>query len=281
MNWQNRLNICDDVGKTSRSSYYGIMSVYKYVTPDRVDVLRNGRVRFTQAAALNDPFEAHPCLTVLRESFEKRERALLKSLGGRFPVHSIGAGEIMIPLKVRDGVAKFQRELATQWPMLSLTRKRNNLLMWPHYADSHRGFVIGFDDENPFFHQETPRTMSPLMQVQYSSKRPVVSRFEELADNLHEIVFLTKGDQWSYEEELRMFAKPKAANSVQRDDGGFEIYLFDLEPDIFTEIILGHWMSQREKDEIAALAKEKYPQIEVYEARLNETDYDLDIVAYE
>lgn len=281
MNWQDRSNICDGVGKTSQSSYYGIMTVYKYVTPERVDVLRNGRVRFTQAAALNHPFEAHPCLTVLRRSFEKRERALLKSLERRVPVHSIVAGEIMIPIKVRDGVAKFQRELATQWPMLSLTRKRNNLLMWSHYADSHRGFVMGFDDENPFFHQETPRTMSPLMQVQYSSKRPVVPRFEELPESLHEIVFLTKGDQWSYEEELRMFAKPQAANYVQRDNRGFEIYFFDLPPEIFTEIILGHWMSQREKAEIVTLAKEKYPQIEVYETRLNETDFDLDIVPHE
>jgi len=92
--------------------------------------LRNGRVRFTQAAALNDPFEAHPCFAVLRESFEERQRALLKSLEGRVNACGIVAGSIMIPKKVRDGVAKFQRELATQWPMLSLTRKRNNLLVW-------------------------------------------------------------------------------------------------------------------------------------------------------
>jgi hypothetical protein len=257
----------------------GIMTVYKYVTPKRVDVLRNGHVRFTQAAALNDPFEAHPCFTVLRESFEKRQRDLLKSFEGRVDVHRIVAREIMIFQKVRDGVDEFQRELATQWPMLSLTRKRNNLLMWSHYADSHRGFVIGFDDENRFFHQKTPRTMSPLMRVQYEPKRPVVPRFEELPEDLHQTVFLTKSEQWSYEEELRMFAKPKAANS--KDDRGFDIYLFDLPSDILTEIILGHWMSQPEKDEIATLAKEKYPQIEVYEARLNETNFDLDVAPYD
>ena len=156
------------------------MTVYKYVTPERIDVLRNGRVRFTQAAALNDPFEAHPCFTVLRGSVENRQRALLESLEGRVEVHRIVAREIMIPQKVRDRVAEFQRKLATQYPMLSLTRNRNNLLMWSHYADSHRGFVIGFDDQNLFFHQKTPRTMSPLMQVQYCFKRPLVPPFEEI-----------------------------------------------------------------------------------------------------
>jgi len=105
--------------------------------------------------------------------------------------------------------------------------------MWSHYADSHRGFVIGFDDENLFFHQQTPRTVSPLMQVHYSLKRPVVPQFEDLAENLHETVFLTKSEQWSYEEELRMFAQPKSANLLRKDNRGFDLYLFDLPPEVF------------------------------------------------
>jgi len=31
--------------------------LYKFVTPDRADVIENGRIRFTQPGALNDPFE--------------------------------------------------------------------------------------------------------------------------------------------------------------------------------------------------------------------------------
>lgn len=122
--------------------------------------------------------------------------------------------------------------------------------------------------------------MSPLMQVHYSSERPVVPRFEELPQNLHETVFLAKSEQWSYEEELRMFAKPKTANLVEKDDRGFELYLFDLPPEVFAEIIFGHWMLQDQKREIAVIAKEKYPQIELWEAKLNETKFDLDIVRY-
>src|SRR5258706_3354075 len=86
------------------------MTVYKYVTPERVDVLRNGRVRFTQAAALNDHFEARTCLTDLRKWFENRSRRLVKNVESRFSAHSIVTGSIMIPKKVRDGVAKFSQE---------------------------------------------------------------------------------------------------------------------------------------------------------------------------
>jgi hypothetical protein len=257
------------------------MTVYKYVTPERVDVLRNGRVRFTQAAALNDPFEAHPCFTELRKWFEDRSRRLVKSVESRFNAHSIVTGSIMIPKTVRDGVAKFQRDLAEEYPMLSLTRKRNNLLMWSHYADSHRGFVIGFNSDNPFFHREKPRTMTPLDEVRYSNKRPVMPPFEgSNPENVHEIVFLTKSEDWTYEEELRMFAKPEAANTVERDNRGFNVYLFDLPQEILVQVIFGFLMPPNVKDEIAAIVKDRYPHIELYETKLNETDFDLDIVPY-
>jgi len=36
------------------------LKLYKYVVPDRVDVLQNGSIRFTQSEYLNDPFELRP-----------------------------------------------------------------------------------------------------------------------------------------------------------------------------------------------------------------------------
>lgn len=187
----------------------------------------------------------------------------------------------MIPKTVRDGVAEFQRDLAEEYPMLSLTRKRNNLLMWSHYADSHRGFVIGFDPDNPFFHREQPRTMTPLDEVRYSNKRPVMPPFEEITpENVHELVFLTKSEDWAYEEELRMFAQPRAASGVEKDSCGFDIYLFDLPPEVFVEIIFGLLMSPSVKKEIADIVEDRYPDIELFETRLSETDFDLDIVPY-
>jgi hypothetical protein len=257
------------------------MIIYKYVTPERIDVLRNGHVRFTQAAALNDPFETHPCLTLLKESFEERARKLVDSVQGRFDANSIVARRIMIPKKVRDGVAKFQRDLAEEYPMLSLTRKRNNLLMWSHYADSHRGFVSGLDSDNPFFHREKPRTMTPLAEVRYSNKRPVMPPFDDITpENVHELVFLTKSEHWAYEEELRMFAQPRTANAVETDSRGFNVYLFDLPTEVVVEIILGLLMLTNVKHEIAAIVEDRYPHIELFETTLNETDFDLDILPY-
>lgn len=44
--------------------------LYKYATPDRVDVLEGLKIRFTQAAVLNDPFECSPAFSDLFPSDE-------------------------------------------------------------------------------------------------------------------------------------------------------------------------------------------------------------------
>src|SRR5689334_11281388 len=36
------------------------MSLFKYVVSERIDILKNCRIRFTQPSAFNDPFEMQP-----------------------------------------------------------------------------------------------------------------------------------------------------------------------------------------------------------------------------
>jgi hypothetical protein len=47
------------------------MSLYKYIPPERLDVLRNLRIRFTQPGAQIDPFEFRP----LVDRFRRPEKA--------------------------------------------------------------------------------------------------------------------------------------------------------------------------------------------------------------
>jgi hypothetical protein len=257
------------------------MIAYKYVTPDRIDVIENGCIRFTQAAALNDPFEIYPCFSLFNESLKERSRSLLKREEGRFNARAVVMGEIMLPKMVREHTIKFQRDLGNSYPMLSLTKKRNNLLMWSHYANAHRGFVIGFDSDNPFFHREKPRRMTPLSEVKYSSRRFVLPRFEEsMIGDVHEQILLTKSEHWSYEEELRMFAQPKAADVVLKGNDGMKIYLFKFPSECLREIIFGHIMQQPLKQKISDIAERLYPNVELFKTRLNETNFDLDVIPY-
>jgi hypothetical protein len=75
------------------------------------------------------------------------------------------------------------------------------------------------------------------------------------------------------EAHLR-FARAEGRVIVTRDQD------FDVPPEVFAEIIFGHWMPQDKRAEILAIVQDKYPQIELYEAKLNETDFNLDILRY-
>src|ERR1041385_797367 len=136
------------------------MLVYKYVHPDRIDVLRNGLVRFTQAHSLNDPFETFPSFDRLRESLIKRQRALIESLPASIFDQSLVS--FLVPSRIDRSLEEFQRDLSSQMLVLSLTKNGNNLVMWSHYADYHRGFVIGFDATSPFFSPKRGSMITPL-----------------------------------------------------------------------------------------------------------------------
>jgi hypothetical protein len=253
---------------------------YKYVVPERIDMVEKGLIRFTQASALNDPFETNPCFSQFRKSVEEDSHETLDRNKYRFAPKDIAAGRLKIPEMVREKVTELQRQLCDEYPMLSLTTKRNNLLMWSHYASAHRGFVIGFDADNPFFNKkEMPRTITPLWKVNYSDKRPLVPVFDECDKDLTEMLFLTKSDHWAYEEELRMFARPEVADNVIKVKDDFDIYLFKFPPECVREIIFGCLMEQSQKERISELVKEHYANAELFQADLNETDFDLDVVS--
>lgn len=102
--------------------------------------------------------------------------------------------------------------------VLSLTRSPLNPLMWAHYADAHRGFVIGFDVHKCGF-TSTDTNLLPAQygSVIYTQNRPtfdlvstslmeVGREFSYRPDLLEKLqrLFLYKPLCWSYEEEVRV-----------------------------------------------------------------------------
>lgn len=69
-------------------------SCYKYLTPARLDVLERRRIRFTQPAAFNDPFEFKPYIESaasqahLREYVEQNFDEILRRKLKEYPILS-------------------------------------------------------------------------------------------------------------------------------------------------------------------------------------------------
>jgi hypothetical protein len=109
-----------------------------------------------------------------------------------------------------EEIQRMTQELADYLGVLCLSAKRDNILMWSHYANSHQGFCLEFNAaKEPF---------ASSHQVQYQRKRCDydMSAVHEKKNAVN--LLLTKYEDWHYEAEWRIIV-----------DKGGAIYPFPLE----------------------------------------------------
>jgi len=245
--------------------------LFKYIRPERIDVIQNLEIRFTQPDALNDPFELQPHFDSLIAEADVLEnlpespvdlRPMIKQAYELVPelqaipldfatsiieefmstedARQATAEGLKIFLKsMRDGAAgvrhAIHRAFNENVGLLSLSEIPDNELMWAHYADSHTGFVLGFDEEHPFFNRR--RTENDefyfVRKVRYSDDPPV-----SLATIDGDALLITKGTSWSYEKEWRMLV-PLSDATRSVPVGGDTVHLFAFPPDALRDVILG------------------------------------------
>jgi hypothetical protein len=142
--------------------------LYKYLAESRPDVLSRLTIRFTQPSSLNDPFDCRPpayvtfternaCLPTLTIGSLSLKGLLLPGvIGTLFFSQIAGDSEEMqwtpgtlLEVSLSGG---FVAQDATQdLGVLCLSERWDSLLMWSHYSNSHKGFVIGLRTEHDFF----------------------------------------------------------------------------------------------------------------------------------
>lgn len=254
------------------------MMLYKYLAPDRVDVLRNCMVRYTQSGAFNDPFEVKPYVSklseesdayaqfdekmpeVLREEYNKLPRDLKAQVPFgvflKLAQEQLGENTKALFYQMVESATPMVRQLVDDFNKLigifSLTEKSDNLLMWAHYASSYEGYVIGFDASHPYFHQQKTYSdeFGHLRKVEYRQTRPSLPLIEMTGvDN-----FLVKSTQWSYEQEWRILRPLQDADKII-ESPGFPIHLFKIPPTAFMEVILGCRMKEEKREEIITTVK--------------------------
>src|SRR5262245_60498248 len=204
------------------------MIVYKYVPPVRIDVLRDCLIRFTQPAALNDPFESNPLDVKLFDSFVDDQMKYMAGL----PMQLSEIDKMVVGVHIRKNARKAVKDLMDESRfkkgILSVSEIRDDLLMWSHYSDSHRGFVIGFFGLHDYFQKGISDKRGGLRKVVYSEKRPILPPHNEFSThNVAEILLFTKSPHWSYEKEWRMLHNVEHADvTTGPDPGGNPVYLF-------------------------------------------------------
>ena len=194
---------------------------------------------------------------------------------------------LSIPIENLYDLDRFQR---TEQEVLSFARQSfehdgvfcstidfENLLMWAHYADKHRGAVIEFTpsmDKDSAFLASKP--------IKYSNERPVLYRTsQEMVQHgftmsnanssriiLDRLIY-TKSRDWEYEQEYRLFVPFSIALGQS-----FATLKFHSEE--LTRIFLGCRMEEANQHRAVILARTINPQVEIYRASPKPRRFGLD-----
>lgn len=220
--------------------------LYKYLSDANL-VISEGYIRGTQISALNDPFEANYCKWSLEQLLREIE------------VGDIGEYLIKAITERLKGIGVF-----------SVTEVNDNLLMWSHYANQHKGVALKFYFNQQFNFLANPEISKSSItgcpnifkRVQYR-KRPKfrADLFDAeyhysptLIDEIAQAVLLQKSEDWIYEQERRLILPLVYADRVI------------INSDTSTDSQV-----QRCIELTTELSEESHPSLQLYDKRVDES----------
>ncbi|NWE14661.1 DUF2971 domain-containing protein [Pseudomonas yamanorum] len=143
------------------------MRGYKYraVNKYSLDILESNNIYFSRYTDFNDPFEfSTPFPNVVNMFARVSEKIDFLHKTDIFDATSYKHLKTVCENIIKNGSATLEtthksiREKLEKVGICSLSKVNDEILMWSHYADNHKGFCIGFDD----LHKNTKPHTKPL-----------------------------------------------------------------------------------------------------------------------
>jgi Protein of unknown function (DUF2971) len=268
----------------------GSKILYKYVSADGFKRLwESEKVRFTQLGQLNDPYENKVINPIVDLNIPNLKKIVGDNLEMARAYLSIDT------FRLTDHNKKIQHEFDTRWGVLSLSRNPKNLLMWSHYANEHRGVVVGIDVSDPIFYDRGDRSIvfNPKTgNVIYSAVKPksllIVKNIErvphEKGDGYSTMyeqgesvsldeTFLYKAIDWAYEDEVRIVRDLHQDKGEVLQNGNQEICLFPLPKRLIKSVIFGERYDQNLLKDFAE--ENSKLGIQVFRAMIDSDEYKI------
>jgi hypothetical protein len=242
--------------------------LYKY-QPYNIQTLDNIKDRyiwFSKPDDFNDPFDcsinfSFDDLTEIdwEYLYQKAREAWEKNKESNPSMAAFFAGDEPSPnfkkvysenLKARTKI-RLEKEFK-QRGVACFSEKVDDVLMWSHYSDGHRGFCLEYDTRFLPFSKAVP--------VEYSEAYPTINPTQDINNLLIQLA-TTKSIGWEYEKEWRIFYEM----------GNKE---FGVAVDALTGIYLGCEMPYVHKEVIALVLRDAPTKL--YEARISETNFEIE-----
>lgn len=162
----------------------------------------------------------------------------------------------------------FQKLVLQSFGICSFSEISNDILMWSHYADSHKGFCIELNrsPENMLAHARP-------IDYPEDDEFPYINYWlgpnEQVLDEVVKII-VTKSKHWNYEKEWRLINRPKVINELYKG------HLVNYPDEMISGIIFGARMNSKERNSIRNILAGK--PISYYEVIPVKNKFRLEIV---
>jgi hypothetical protein len=232
--------------------------IFKYtkITDDFINSLSECKLLFKSPLEFNDPFDGQIndqtnwTQEYIREFVDQNPQAfsiITRKIAREQPPELFGS---FFQTSLRHSIEKIG--------VSCFSTTNDNLLLWSHYADSHKGLCLSFDiTQHPIFFVWT-------LPMIYSDKYPDYDYIKNRRELVSKII-MTKSDHWSYENEIRV---------LQKTNG-----LFSFNPNCLKDVTFGSRVSQVKIDEIKMkLSPTKFKNIKFKQTKLHKYNYGLDLI---
>jgi hypothetical protein len=254
-------------GPVNVKDLYRFMSVDSAALDHLEDLFLKCKLYHSACSDFNDPFEGKPNWII---DNPKEVRAHLKRVakekGMNKKMAEDQASTVMKNPHLKEHGKSLMQEALREYRICCFTTTKNNLLLWSHYANSHKGICIEFD----------PKT-SPIhfaQKVDYKNKYPEI-KYPSFGDKRAMEPLLVKSKVWGYEVEYRIIFKPGLDDTPQHESS-----LLLNDPSTITGIYLGAKIEDEDRDALLSIVQKSKFSPKVWQAQLSEEAYELNFELY-
>ena len=232
--------------------------IYKYATiKTTLLILNSSKIKFSKPSKFNDPFDCN--ITVDTNNSEKEINDYIDSLKKTQNLTQKYVEALRIqchnPVELQRIADKSIKEVKKAFGVTCFSKNKDNLIMWAHYSDKHKGVCLKFDilGDPDFF-------MIPFL-VNYTKDYPLINFIREFK-SLAKLFLETKSIDWAYENEVRILKK------------GADYYPFNKKS--LVEIIFGARSQQDDREKIIKSAQiGEFVDISFNISKISDTKFEL------
>jgi len=225
-------------------------------------ILTHNEIYFAKLKEFNDPFDCNFHISVDGDFIT--HKAKLIQLNPNMSEESI---EIQVRKDLQsENIKKREQKLNRDIRrtnknigIFSMSAKRDNLLMWSHYADCHRGICIEFKTTGGKLFG------CDLSKIDYDEKYPNFNVYDDMNMERVRKYLCTKSFDWKYEEEWRIIYNKTGCHYLPSEDNEL------------SGIILGARITKRNKELVLKWLSVINCKVKLYQAYEYKNKFGLDI----